>query len=340
MIAKREDLCYNVGMKNVKKKSAAVLAAAASLMLTACSTTPTPTFDSTRPWHDTGTSYEKLVYGISVYDTANGEGDNERVKIADGEVTFILDENVDTNDVMRHTKLNMSMSVTYNDKAPEVDRGCVDTITSEVEWQTESLATARSTKTVTLAPRAGEAQNLSYTVSADYFGDKKATREMYGETAVLDIPGGQYYDNEMLFYMARASSISDNSSLPFYMTNLFDCFLTGEFSTYTMSVSVAESRVNENVGDWVAEFGIEKVTAEDGGESYPIQCFDTSIGINADRHGPPYYVTYSAVPFKKGDKEHKKLPIRIRYDSYTGGNLMRMTEYVLKDCAFEDSSAN
>ncbi len=318
------------------KKSAAILAAAAALTLTACTTDPSPSFDTARPWHDIGDSYEKLVYGISIYNTANGAGENERITIASGELTFILKENIPTADVMQHTELTTSLSVTYNSDAPEKDRGLTDTMTSRVEWQTDSLVTANSTKTVTLAPREGETENLSYTVSADYFGTKKATRVMSGETSTVDLSSGQYYDNEMMFYLARTSAISEGTTLPFYNINLFDCFLTGEFTSYTMLVSVASGKINENIGDFVADFGIEKVTAEDGTESYPVPCYDTSISIDADRHGPPYDVSYSAVPFKKGEKEHKKIPVRIGYNSYLGGTLNRRTEYVLKDCAFEE----
>ena len=324
-------------MKNFMRKSVAVLSCAAALALAACTTEPTAVFDTTRPWHDTGDSYEKLTYAVSVYNTEAGTGKDERVTIASGKVTFVLKENVPTTDTLRHTELTMDMSFTFNDDAPEADRGCTDEITSRVEWQSESLVTATAEKTVKLQPREGEETNLSYTIKADYLGEKKATREMYGATSTMDIPTGQYYDNEMMFYLARTSSIADNTSLPFKMTTLFDCFETGKYAPYTMLVRTEASKKSEDIGDWVAEFGIEAVTSDDGTVSYPIACFDSSIVISADRHGPPYYVSYSSVPFKKGDKEHLKLPVRMRYDSYLGGVITRQTEYVLTSCSFEEN---
>ena len=318
-------------MKNAKHKSAALLSCAAALMLTACASTPTPSFDTARPWHDTGDSYEKLVYELSIYNTLGGVGENERITIANGEVMFTLTENAS-----RHTVLTMSYTVTYNENADEVDRGCTDTIQSRVEWQTDSLVTSTVTKTVTLAPREGETKNLSYEISADYFG-KTAARKMYGETATMDIPSGQYYDNEMMFYLARTTSISENTSYPFYMTNLFDCFETGKIAPYTMYVSVESDRTVEHIGSWVENFGIEKITSEETGKEYfPISCYDASISISSSQQGPPYKVKYSAVPFKSGDKEHNKIPVRISYDSYTGGTLARRAEYVLTSCAFDN----
>lgn len=305
-------------------------------MLTACTSTPQPSFDTARPWHDIGDSYEKLSYGISIYNTENGTGADKRITIAEGEAVFTLTENVPTDDVARHTGLNLTWTVTYNDDADEKDRGKTDTIESYVEWQTDSLVTAKVSKTVTLEPREDEEVNLSYTIEADYFNTKKATRKMYGKEKTLSIPSGQYYDNEMMFYLARASSISTNTAYPFYMTDLFDCFETGKINAYTMYVSVEADKISENIGEWVKDFGIESVTSDaTGTEYFPVPCYNSGISINADRHGPPYVVSYAAVPFKSGDKEHNKIPVRIKYDSYRSGAVARRTEYVLTGCSFD-----
>ena len=309
-------------------------------MLTACTSTPTPSFDTNRPWHDVGDSYERLEYEISIYNTEKGLGEDKRVTIAKGKATFTLTENVPTDDVARHTGLDLTWTVTYNDEADEKDRGLTDNIRSYVEWQTDSLVTSKAYKKVGLARREGEEKNLSYEIDADYFA-KKATRTTFdkdGESKqkTLSIPSGQYYDNEMMFYLARTSSIAVNTAYPFFMTNLFDCFETGKVSAYTMYVSTEANKITEHIGDWVKDFGIEKVTSDVTGEEYyPVSCYNSSISINADRHGPPYVVSYAAVPFKSGEKEHNKIPVRIHYDSYRSGAVARRTEYVLTGCSFD-----
>lgn len=327
-------------MKKFINKSAAALCCAAAVLLTACTSTPTPSFDTNRPWHDISDSYERLTYEINIYNTEKGTSAEKRVKIATGEAVFTLEENVSTEDVARHTGLNMTWTVTYNDDADEKDRGLTDNIRSYVEWQTDSLVTAKVNKKVGLARREGEEKNNSYEINADYFA-KKATRITFDKDGnekqkTLSIPSGQYYDNEMMFYLARTSSISANTAYPFFMTNLFDCFETGKVNAYTMYVSTEADKITEHIGDWVKDFGIEKVTSDaTGNEYYPVSCYDSSISINAERHGPPYRVSYSAVPFVSGEKEHKKIPVRISYDSYRSGIVAMRTEYVLTGCSFD-----
>ena len=122
----------------------------AALSLCACNTeTAETTFDKTMPWHDsvelapTG-SYERLDYSVAIYDTTKGVADDKRIVIAEGEMSFELKESVS------YTSLAMDFAVTYNDAAPEADRGKTDRIQSEVEFESNSLAAKRSEKTVTL----------------------------------------------------------------------------------------------------------------------------------------------------------------------------------------------
>ena len=53
-----------------------------------------------------------------------------------------------------------------------------------------------------------------------------------------------------------------------------------------------------------------------------------------ERHGPPYYVFYSQNPLKQDGKEHKKVPVKIVFNEYSGSKLGKITEYVLRACDF------
>lgn len=335
-------------MKSFKKTLCSIAAIAATATLVGCNDGITVNFDTERPWHDTGASttvfaYEKLGYSVAVYDTSDGADAESRVKIADGELVYKLEERPRTEETVAHTYLDMSFYVTYNDDAPTADRGLTDRIESKTEFRTDSMATSRMTKTVSLADRA-DTENLSYTVEADYFGTHTAKRKWTAKEGAEDesmsIPQTTYNDNEMAIYLARATSIGVGTTNYFYMTNIFDSFVRGEFTDYTMAAVGAKSTTTLDIGDWVKDCGIEPAKADDETviepRTYPISCYDVNIQMTDTKHGPPYRVFYSQTPFKIGEKEHKKIPVKIQYSQYTGSKLMRVTEYTLTSCAFED----
>lgn len=328
-------------MKLYAKKALAVLTATVTAFAAcACSDEiAESSFDNPLPWHDsvelapTG-SYEQLVYAVDVYDTTKGASDVKRVFIGNGEMSFTLQEFASG-----YTTLDMTFTVTYDQNAPEPDAGLTDTIYSSVDFETNSLSARRMTKTVNLADRKDK-QNDSYEITADYFGTHKAT---YKQTKIEDakervksLPKDACRDNEMMFFLARAQKIGKNTSTNFKMVNVFDTFVKGKLTEYTMAVSSGEKKVKVDIGNFVQDFGVEAVTDEKTGEvSYPISCFNTSISINAERHGPPYSVLYTEKPFVINGKEHKKIPIKISYNEYKGSSPYRMTEYTLTSCSFD-----
>ncbi len=318
----------------------AVMCATSAVALSACSTPITVTFDSVKPWHDVTASYEKLVYDVNIYDTSEGTLPEKRNRIAGGEMTYELTEGTRTEGSSSYSELIMNFSVTYDKAAGERDAGKTDTVTSRTEFQSDSLVTSKMEKTVTLEDRGDGAENLSYTITADYFDKHEATRTMSGKTDTLSIPNATYYDNELMIYLARATAIANNAATSFYMTNLFDCFVNGEFGTYTMTASGDSVSRDVELGAWINGYVVEPEPAE--GEEAPqpsptgiLPCTCVGIIINADRHGPPYYVYYSEKAFKAGDFTHKKVPVKISYAGYTGSKQTRVTEYVLKGLAFE-----
>ena len=333
-------------MKNAMKRKCAVLLTAVMIpTLAACQNTITESFDTRLPWIDDKAesvvaSYEKLVYSVNIFDTSKGAGDDVRVNIASGELVLELAEQANR----RFTDLTSSFTVTYNGNAAEADRGLTDTVTSEVTFQTNSLFTSTMKKTVALAPREGKT-DMSYTVEADYFEAHKAKKYPVGkpdEAVEMEIPTyGTYHDNEMMFYLARATSLAAEGSSPFFMTNIFDSFLYGEFTNYTMTASCAKELVTLYMDDWVKDLGVEGATTDDGKTVYPVSCYNVSVGISAEKHGPPYNIQYTEKPFVTGSdeagdkKEHNKIPVSMAYPEYTGSTLARITEYKLTSCAFE-----
>ncbi len=326
-------------MNNTAKRIFAVAAAAGALSLSACTTPITVSFDSPKPWQDGAPSYEKLVYDVSVYNTEKGSDEANRVKIASGSLTFDLADAVRTQGTAKYSTLDTAFTITYNANASEADKGCTDTVTSKIEFQSDSLATSTMKKTVSLAPREGEEKNLSYTVTADYFDTHKATRLMTGtpdaQEETMSIPSGAFYDNETMFYTARATGLGAGATKNFYLTNVFDSFVKGSLTTYTMAAQTAEATEKIDIGDFVKDYGVEPTVAEDGTTTYPVSCFKTDILMTDTKHGQPYTVYYTENPFVSNGKTHKKIPLKIKFDEYKGSALARRTEYVLVECSFD-----
>lgn len=312
----------------------AALACAMAMPLAACSTeTPESGFDGTLPWHAAAVSYEKLDYSVTVYNTEKGETEAKREKIADGTLTFTLDEGAE----LGYTTLDMSFTVKYdNSELAGDDTGLTDKITSKVVFEANSLAAKSMTKTVELSDRKNKT-NLSYTITADYFESHKATfrytKQDGAKEKTLSLPRNAARDNEMMFFVARAQGISADSSTNFKMINLFDSFLADEIAEYRISVTGSALRTVD-LGEWVKDFGIKASEKEDTPIAYPVNCYNTRLTINAEKHGPSYSVLYAKDSFTQGEAEHKKLPVKIDYSSFNGSKPYRHTEYKLSACSF------
>ena len=321
-------------MKNSAKKiMCSLLAATTAFSFVACSTEIAESaFDSKLPWHASDSSYEKLDYTVAVYNTEKGESEDKRVIIADGTLSFTLEEGKQNG----YTMLYMDFSVTYrNEELAGADKNKTDKITSTVYFEPNSLAASAMQKTVNLADREGK-KNLSYAVTADYFDTHRAlfkyTKQDGAKEKTRRLPRNAVHDNEMLFFLARAQGISKSSSTNFKMLNLYDTFNTGELAEYRISVTGSSER-KVNIGDFVKDFGIQAVT-EEGVTAYPVTCITTTLAINAEKHGPSYTVLYAKDAFKQGAEEHKKIPIKMDYSSYQGSNPYRHTSYTLSACSF------
>lgn len=279
-----------------------------------------------------------LSYAVSVFDETDGVSDELRKKIADGEMSFTIDEPASV--VNPNTTLRTSISIAYYHDAPAEDAGAVDTMTSKVVFGTSSLYATEMEKTVLLSDRKGM-DNLSYTVTANYASEPRATYQALdgkgnpkGEQKEMALPNSARRDNEMMLMLARAQALSPESSTVFKMINVFDTFLTGELTEYTMVAQTSSELVTLYPGEWVSSCGIEGVEDADGKTVYPVTCYNTIIGINSDRSGPPYTVQYTQDPLIVGGKAHAKIPFKITYRQYKNGKGYRCTEYMLTGCSF------
>lgn len=320
---------------NAKKLLCVTLAVASAISLAACSTeTPESSFDNPLPWHAAAASYEKLDYTVAVYNTVKSEKETEREKIADGTMSFVLDEGAADG----YTTLDMSFTVTYlSTEAAGADAGLTDKIESHVTFEPNSLAAKNMEKTVTLADRKDQVNN-SYAITADYFGTHKATLKYTKKDGAKEksrsLSKDASRDNEMLFFLARAQSISAESSTNFKIINVFDSFLQNETAEYRMTVNGTSTR-KLDLGDWVKDFGIKAVENEkDNTVAYPVNCYSTTISINDEKHGPAYNVLYSKDVFTVNGAGHKKLPVKIDYSSYSNSKPYRHTEYKLSAVSF------
>lgn len=332
-------------MNKFVKKLTAIVGATSVFALCGCQQEITVTFDSVRPWHDGELSYERLVYAAEIFDTTDGADEDTRVRIAEGELSFALEELVRSEGSSGYSTLDMDFYVTYNDSAAEADKGKTDTIQSSTRFQTDSLVTSTMTKTVTLADRDGR-DNLSYTLVADYFGTHKATRTFTstGDEVTINIPQNAYFDNEMMYHLTRATSIGKGASTNFYMTNMFDSCTTGKFTRYTMSTKGDEATHTLDFNKWIEPWLVTEPDEENGEQAEEpaepsdvckVDCTRVSISINDSKSGPPYYVYFAEKSFTDGTRTHKKVPVKITYAQYTGSRQVRMTEYTLSSISFE-----
>ncbi|MCH5163328.1 MAG: hypothetical protein J1G38_07600 [Clostridiales bacterium] len=344
----------------VKKLTATLSALAAATALVACSSDPTMSaFQNPRPWQTSegDVAYEKLDYTVALYDAKKGTSEEKRVKIADGTLSYTLDYGTQTA-LGGEASLEMNMSVTYNDSAPSKDKGLTDTMTSLTRFRTESLEAIGMDKSVTLAVREGEKKNNSYKIAADY-AKGKATLEMNGNTKTLKGFAEKCWDNELMYYLARATNIKKSSSTLFHMSNLFDCFQKGEYEELTM-VAVAKSKLTQLEFDpWIKDYVITKeqeaaekeeeknkvtaATAQEGDgagdgeeqeEPYKLPCFCVEIAMNVDESGPSQFVYYSERPIEDGGLRHKKVPVKMSYTLYNGSKAEVVYEYTLSSLSF------
>lgn len=312
-------------MKRFKSVFALVLVVALAALACACeSTAPSLSLDSPVPWTHSGDAkdaYEKCVYSIERKDVTTDK------VTATGTLTYELAPSDDGKSV-----LTSNMSITYTDDAPERDRGKTDTVTSSVKFSAISLAPESSVKTVELAVRDGETANLSYDLAVDYVKGESTLTYTRRENAVSTISVGDHtlmnvYDNETLYYVARAASgIKAGGSGSFANACFFDLHGAGSFSYKTMNFTCASEAESLGTYEFLKPF------TTDGS----VSAIKTSLSQSGDNSGPAIDLWLSATDFvidaAKGAKT-RKVMMKLALTEYDVAQAVKkyVTTYSLSD---------
>lgn len=254
------------------------------------------------PWaltENAALAYEKAVYEVKKYD-----GDATTV-IGSGELVFELDGYSRINDI-DYSSLTMTFSMTYNDSAPESDRGKTDSISSTVIFSSAQLAPYSSVKTVTLADRDG-VQNNSYSLNVDYIG-KKSTLDWTAREAAQSViyfsdqNTTKLLDNEQLFYAVRAfSTLQAGAKLySFTIANFFDMHVYyHEYRPYEMIFN-CDTETNSMSFPASTHPTVNAYLSDEQGN---VNALTTTVQINASESGTPITIKYSMTDFNAGSNQ-------------------------------------
>lgn len=279
------------------------------------------------PWQSSAAAdaYEKCVYSMTKTDKVTGE------VIANGTLTYELKFD-HREESLSYSKLTAIFTVTYNDKAPEADRGLTDIITSETVFLSSALTPKTSIKSAILAPRPGESSNLSYTLNTNYT-EGKSTMTLNGVTSNIDFAGKNVtdvYDNEMLYYVVRAcKGLTDlNEYKTFKLACFMDMHLGDDYKTYNMQIAPNTEQKEETIylDNLKGRFGLDSEGSVNAAKIF--------VSINSTLDGPPIELLYSKTPFKVGESaETQKVLVKISTYEYNIGEskLQYQNDYVLSD---------
>lgn len=313
-------------MKKLKSIIAATIAGAVSLVACACgASAPTLSLDSPTPWVHAGeakNAYEKCVYSVERRDVTTD------TVIAVGEMTMTIAPATDSD----KSSLTTSMTITYNDNAPESERGLTDTINSSVIFAPISLTPERSRKKVELAPRAGEKANFSYELTNDYTAGVSTLNYYNRENATSEVKVGDntlmnVYDNEMIYYVARAAAgIKAEGNGSFANACWFDMHGAGKFAYRTINFTCGKEP--ESMGT----FGFLAPYTVDGS----VSAHKTSLTQSGEDSGPSIELWLSATDFRIGTTDTdktRKVMIKMATTEYDVGQATKkyVTSYVLSD---------
>ena len=292
---------------------------------------------SPAPWvydSNPANAYEKSTYKIVKTDKTTN------TVIAEGQLTFTIAPVVGETDGIDLSTFTTAFSLTFNNNAPEVDRGKTDTVASSVTFSSISLAPRYSEKTVTLADRDG-VQNQSYTLVNDYVAGV-STLQMPGANvnSTLYFNGKNLvnvYDNDCIYTYLRAyPGMGNSKSGRFKISSFFDMHFNGSFSPLKMLFATGDSssEITANIG---ATLG-EKYLGDSSGN---VTAFKLELSVDSEQSGPPRHLYLSKSPFviEKAttpdgkDKTTSLVMVKMveqEYD-YNLATVRYLTEYTLID---------
>ncbi|MBR2988789.1 MAG: hypothetical protein IKC64_03595 [Clostridia bacterium] len=249
---------------------------------------------SPAPWVYDGNpanAYEKSTYKIVKTDQVTN------TVIAEGELTFTIAPVTGETDGIELSTFSTNFSLTFNNDAPEVDRGKTDTIVSSVTFSSISLSPRYSEKTVTLADREG-VQNQSYTLVNDYV-DGVSTLQMDGLNfnSTINFAGKSmlnvYDSNSIYTYLRAYPGMGNSKSGRFKINSFFDMHFNGARYAPLSMVFAGNGSSNDITANIGATLG-EKYLGDDSGN---VTAFKLDLTIDSEQSGPPRYFYLSKSPF-------------------------------------------
>ena len=254
--------------------------------------------DNPQSWSTTG--YEQSKYAV---EKKNANGDI----LGTGSLIITIDVDEErTNASLSNTKYSIvttSFSFTEN--------GVTDTVVSSASFIDYSMFCVYSEKTATYG---GNRANKSYSFTCDYENEKKAvikTGANFENTTTLSTQelGAGVYDNETLYYLARAFNLDEQTYGNFLLTNVYDSYLAGAMHSYDIYYRT-EKDLNL---DGFAPSDLESWGIVQTMGKFPV--YKVSLSINNTLAGPPVELWYSA-PDKVLTHGNKKILAKIKTTSY------------------------
>jgi len=286
------------------KKLAVLLALFCSVFLVGCGGTAQLSFDQKRPWKIfNDRCKETMTYDVKIY--SGTENDillttddskyevslNEKLAVVGGESTVVVE-------------VQSTLTVVYRDDLDFADRGKRDVIETSAIFRLDNLSTLSSYRKATLEDREGK-NNDSFELIMDYQNKTSSITYHNGEQKTMKLnPSKVVYDNEMLYYLVRSfSTIKKGSSDSFKISNGYENFLRGKYSTYSLKQTTEDTvdvEVGSNIYDFVSSSQDSYTKELDGKTHYFITCHRTQIGLKSSKSGPSFYSYMSKCPFSLG----------------------------------------
>ena len=341
-----------------------------------CGGTAVEPIVSDKPW-SSSTDYEYISYGITRYkvDAVEGSdsytyGDVEaegaysttlvtiggniyqssEIDVIKAKSAYFADNIADKSDKLLSTApgaysvLYTEYSLTYTDANAKY-AGKTDTMSSVVLFKTSSLVPAFSEKTQT-----AETSDNSYTAIADYANGKNlfTTKGKTEETSIKR--DGSSFDNELLYYVVRASSsLVQGSGASIATHNSVYTGLNGSESQRNMAFATNSAHakvsgidpdkdgfISKYFEDGEVEYYDETKKNDDGQieyyKGYAIPAYYVNMQLSEQNRGWVTSLFYSTAGFNYvGDTTSKVLMQTIDFETDTDGNPAYATVSLIDD---------
>ena len=290
----------------------------------ACAAPPVVyTFDADKPWGK-NEAYEKCVYDLKIVERVrSGKETTDGDILARGQAVYELNQYRDKVSGELYVNLKFTQTVTYEDiDKAGADRGLTDTVESEVVFTTDGCGPISSRKKQVYAPRKADGDKFQsyvydYEASADYNNYKATLKknknvaedgtvaEEYNSVDEFDLLSGtQSFDNEQLYYIARAlTSTAPKGSQSVSLSNLYEIpdkmDKKGKYKNVNVTVSTAEEL---SVITLSPDFAAKYIAPAESG-NYDVNCMRTTLSRNDTYSGPAFtlYMTEPSVKFELKD---------------------------------------